>query len=198
MPWAKPPISRRRRRPVAVAGPDARIVRVDWRGPAIGRWSEARPGARSSQEDSGLERLVATKLGVPGQAAGLVVRRRLAAAFERQPLPRLIVVSAPPGFGKSTVLVQWLSGWPGGAGWLSLDAADNDPVVFLRGLWLAVRAATTAGSRHPARRARRPLPSQDGRGDRGDRRHAGGRPPPLRRACSMTITSSRPRRCTKP
>ena len=71
-----------------------------------------------------------------------MVRRRLAAAFERQPLPRLIVVSAPPGFGKSTVLVQWLSGWPGGAGWLSIDAADNDPVVFLRGLWLAARAAT--------------------------------------------------------
>ena len=92
------------------------------------------------------ERLAATRFGVPGQAAGLVVRGRLAAAFELRPLPRLIVVSAPPGFGKSTVLVQWLSRWPGGAGWLSLDAADNDPVVFLRGLWVAVRAATTAAA----------------------------------------------------
>jgi LuxR family maltose regulon positive regulatory protein len=92
---------------------------------------------------------VATKLGVPGQTAGLVVRRRLAAAFERQPLPRLIVVSAPPGFGKSTVLVQWLVGWPGGVGWLSLDAGDNDPVVFLGGLWLAVRAATTGTAETP-------------------------------------------------
>ena len=55
-------------------------------------------------------------------------------------VPPLVLVSAPPGFGKSTLLVQWLTGWPGGVGWLSLDAGDNDPVLFLRGLLMAARS----------------------------------------------------------
>ena len=82
---------------------------------------------------------MATKLGLPGQPAALVRRLRLELTLEAT-VPPLVLVSAPPGFGKSTLLVQWLTGWPGGVGWLSLDAGDNDPVLFLRGLLMAARS----------------------------------------------------------
>ena len=48
-------------------------------------------------------------------------------------------MSAPAGFGKSTLLAQWLAATTDerSAGWLSLDRADNDPVSF----WTYVVAA---------------------------------------------------------
>ncbi|MDQ4089307.1 MAG: LuxR C-terminal-related transcriptional regulator [Actinomycetota bacterium] len=50
--------------------------------------------------------------------------------------PALTLVSAPAGFGKTTLLAEWLAG-TGRTAWLSLDAGDNDPVVF----WAYVVAA---------------------------------------------------------
>lgn len=46
---------------------------------------------------------------------------------------RLTLVSAPAGFGKTTLLAEWVAGAPAGAGavgWVSLDPGDNDPAVF--------------------------------------------------------------------
>ena len=51
---------------------------------------------------------------------------------------RLVLLSAPPGFGKTTALVDWLAASGAGYAWLSLDEADNDPARFLRYLWAAV------------------------------------------------------------
>ncbi len=56
---------------------------------------------------------------------------------------RLVLVSAPPGFGKTTALVDWLATSPVPSAWLALDRADNDPARFLRYLWSA--ASTPAG-----------------------------------------------------
>lgn len=52
---------------------------------------------------------------------------------------RLVLVSAPAGFGKTTLLAEWLDELTGGAGvaWVSLDASDSDPSVF----WSCVVAA---------------------------------------------------------
>jgi len=44
------------------------------------------------------------------------------------------LISAPAGFGKTTLLVEWLRERAGGEGyvaWVSLDEGDNDPVRFL-------------------------------------------------------------------
>ncbi|MCI0696058.1 LuxR C-terminal-related transcriptional regulator [candidate division KSB1 bacterium] len=49
---------------------------------------------------------------------------------------KLILVSAPAGFGKTTLLAEWFAATPasparaGGAGWVSLDQSDNDPAFF--------------------------------------------------------------------
>ncbi len=44
---------------------------------------------------------------------------------------KLTLVSAPAGFGKTTLVSAWLASCDQPAAWLSLDAKDNDPVRFL-------------------------------------------------------------------
>ena len=74
--------------------------------------------------------LVATKLHVPTLRAGLVSRGelvgRLAGADER----KLVLVCAPAGWGKTSVLSQWHSAEPGAFAWVSLDPGDDDRVRF--------------------------------------------------------------------
>ncbi len=44
---------------------------------------------------------------------------------------KLIVISAPAGFGKTTLLSDWISQYKIPAAWYSIDKRDNDPVEFL-------------------------------------------------------------------
>ncbi len=69
-------------------------------------------------------------------------------------MPRLVLISAPAGFGKTTLMTQWLTPGRGEdpalsrtpqalrVGWLSLDAADSDLRAFLTHLVAAVQAAS--------------------------------------------------------
>jgi ATP/maltotriose-dependent transcriptional regulator MalT len=53
---------------------------------------------------------------------------------------RLTLLSAPAGWGKTTVLADWYEERPGGRDtWLTLDAADNDPTRFWTGVVAALR-----------------------------------------------------------
>ncbi|WP_228479409.1 LuxR C-terminal-related transcriptional regulator [Microbacterium atlanticum] len=80
--------------------------------------------------------LLDTKLYRPRPRRSAVARPRLSEQLDRGAESRLTIVSAPAGFGKSTVLGAWLADHAGsGAGgreaaWLSLDAGDNDPALF--------------------------------------------------------------------
>ena len=87
--------------------------------------------------------LLETKLYVPGPRRGLVPRPRLSQRLDRGTTSKLMLISAPAGFGKTTLLTEWLAAGPAGpaderlAAWLSLDRADNDPASF----WTYVIAA---------------------------------------------------------
>ena len=87
--------------------------------------------------------LLETKLYVPRSRRGLVPRPRLSERLDRGTASKLMLVSAPAGFGKTTLLTQWLAAGPAGpagerlAAWLSLDRGDNDPASF----WTYVIAA---------------------------------------------------------
>ncbi len=76
--------------------------------------------------------LLTTKLFVPPIAPGLVVRPRLMQRLGRALSSRLTLVSAPAGFGKTTLVSQWVHQTkpPVPTGWLSLEAAENDPARF--------------------------------------------------------------------
>jgi LuxR family transcriptional regulator, maltose regulon positive regulatory protein len=86
--------------------------------------------------------LVYTKLRPSQARPELVARLRLTATLEREPGRKLTLISAPAGFGKTTLLVEWLRERTGGEGyvaWVSLDEGDNDPVRFLSYLVAALR-----------------------------------------------------------
>ena len=91
--------------------------------------------------------LIETKLFLPRPRAGLVSRPRLRQRLDTGRTARLLLVSAPAGFGKTTLLVDWMASLqttPAAAvrgAWLSLDPADNDPATFWRYLVAAVRTA---------------------------------------------------------
>ena len=86
--------------------------------------------------------LVSTKLRPSQARPNLVARPRLIATLEREAGRKLTLISAPAGFGKTTLLVEWLRERAGGEGyvaWVSLDEGDNDPVRFLSYLVAALR-----------------------------------------------------------
>jgi LuxR family transcriptional regulator, maltose regulon positive regulatory protein len=92
--------------------------------------------------------LVTTKVRVPRTRQELVPRPRLRETLVRYEGRRLTLVSAPAGFGKTTLLSEWLedrSGDGGSIAWLSLEEADNDPARFLAYLVRALRSALGDG-----------------------------------------------------
>jgi LuxR family maltose regulon positive regulatory protein len=85
--------------------------------------------------------LLATKLHIPPLRPTLVARPRLFSKLQQGLGSRLILVSAPAGFGKTTLLSAWLAAGSRPAGWISLDAGDNDPVRFLAYLVAGLESA---------------------------------------------------------
>jgi len=77
--------------------------------------------------------LLGTKLYVPRLRRSLVVRPRLHERLSRGAESKLTLISAPAGFGKTTVLAEWLAAVPAGgpsAAWLSLDPGDSQTGSF--------------------------------------------------------------------
>ncbi len=82
--------------------------------------------------------LIGSKLSAPRVRPGMVVRTALLAQLTAH--TGAVVVVAPPGFGKSTVLAEWGQHDQRPFAWLSLDAGDNDPIVFWSYVAESVRA----------------------------------------------------------
>ncbi len=86
--------------------------------------------------------LLETKLRAPGRRPGLVARPDLMARLDRAVAGhRLTLVSAAAGWGKSTLVGEWLATAGHPCAWLALDAADNDPARFWRYLSEALERA---------------------------------------------------------
>jgi LuxR family transcriptional regulator, maltose regulon positive regulatory protein len=94
-----------------------------------------------------------SKLAVPPPRSGCVARarlvERLSAALDR----KLTLVSAPAGFGKTTLLAEWAAGCGRPVAWLSLDSGDNDLARLLGYLVAALQPIAPgvgSGARHVA------------------------------------------------
>ena len=76
--------------------------------------------------------LITTKIVVPPARPHLVVRQRLLEVIEDAVSRPLTLISAPAGFGKTTLITSWLyeTGNESRTAWLSLDQDDSDPVHF--------------------------------------------------------------------
>ncbi len=101
--------------------------------------SHGDPGAGGRTVAVVLGPLLETKLHVPTRRRGMVTRARLTEQLV-QAESTLTLISAPTGFGKTTLLTEWLADLPDdgpSVAWLSLDTRDNDPTSF----WSYVVAA---------------------------------------------------------
>ncbi|MFN2273979.1 MAG: LuxR C-terminal-related transcriptional regulator [Anaerolineales bacterium] len=78
------------------------------------------------------EMLLKTKLHIPASRSEVVPRPALKAQLEHVVSPNFTLVSAPAGFGKTTLLSSWAERSSRSIAWISLDEGDNDPVQFLR------------------------------------------------------------------
>ena len=98
--------------------------------------------------------LLTTKLYIPPAQPGLVSRPRLIERLNPSSPCKLVLISAPAGFGKTTLLSEWIGHLngessissihpssftlarassrlhPSRVAWVSLDAGDNDPIRF--------------------------------------------------------------------
>ena len=89
--------------------------------------------------------LVSTKLRPSQARPKLVARPRLIERLNREAGRKLTLVSAPAGFGKTTLLSKWCESRADeghSVAWLTLDKGDNDPVRFLSYLVAALRRGT--------------------------------------------------------
>jgi LuxR family maltose regulon positive regulatory protein len=88
--------------------------------------------------------LLETKLYRPRPRRSLVARPRLRERLDRGAEGALTLVAAPPGFGKTTLLAEWLAATSAedrSLAWLSLDQGDNQPSSFWAYLIAALRTA---------------------------------------------------------
>src|SRR2546423_4158043 len=92
--------------------------------------------------------LLSTKLALPRPRPSLVLRESLLARLDEGLEHKLTLLSAPAGFGKTTLVSEWIAtrgerqDSPPVA-WVSLDAGDNDPVRFWRYVITACRSFHT-------------------------------------------------------
>ena len=94
------------------------------------------------------DELLVTKFFIPPQGSKNLPRERLFAALDRGLAPehRLILVSAPAGYGKTALTADWvrrLESTPDGpmVAWLSLDEGDYDPAIFFAYLAASLQKA---------------------------------------------------------
>lgn len=88
------------------------------------------------------EILLQTKLFKPSLKSLLIPRSRLIEKLNAGLDGSVTLVSAPAGFGKTTLISCWLSQIELPAAWLSLDKLDNEPVQFLRYFIAALETVT--------------------------------------------------------
>jgi len=83
--------------------------------------------------------ILATKLYIPPPRPKIVPRPRLIERLNEGMQSKLTLLSAPAGFGKTTLVIEWIASCAWSVAWLSLDEADNDPARFISYLVAALQ-----------------------------------------------------------
>jgi LuxR family maltose regulon positive regulatory protein len=86
--------------------------------------------------------ILTTKLYIPPLRPNVVLRPRLVERLHAGVHRKLTLIAAPAGFGKTTLVSEWVTGCARPTAWLSLDAGENDPTRFL--LYLVAALQTVA------------------------------------------------------
>src|SRR5688500_1822074 len=86
--------------------------------------------ATNRGENSGRIPLLSTKLHPARTRSFLLPRTRLTDKLDDGLQCKLTTITAPSGYGKTTLLSEWARRRNRAAAWLSLDTLDNDPAAF--------------------------------------------------------------------
>jgi LuxR family transcriptional regulator, maltose regulon positive regulatory protein len=94
---------------------------------------------RSDLSRQPADSILEAKLRPPQTRSAWVMRSRLLEELEHATQRAVTLIAAPAGYGKTTVVAQWLASdlRPKIVAWISLDTADNDPVR----LWTNIATA---------------------------------------------------------
>ena len=84
-----------------------------------------------------------TKLCIPPLRSKWITRSRLVNRMDAGFVSKLTLISAPAGFGKTSLLADWVHRQKIPAAWFSVDKADNDPLNFLTYIILALQTVKT-------------------------------------------------------
>src|SRR5512136_1834807 len=95
----------------------------------------------ATTEARAVEPVLMTKLRRPSSPLLLIDRPRLLDQLTTYVDRRLVLVSAPAGYGKTALVSHWLEAAGEAYAWLSLDEQDNDLANFLLYLVAAIRSA---------------------------------------------------------
>src|SRR4030065_1922468 len=87
--------------------------------------------------------ILATKLYIPPHRTKIVLRPRLIEQLNEGLVGKLTLISAPAGFGKTTLVSEWIASCGRPVAWLSLDEGDNEPARFLNYLIAALQTIAT-------------------------------------------------------
>ena len=89
--------------------------------------------------------VVESRIQVPVLRSGLVSRTALVNRLRATDSVPVVTLTAPAGYGKTTVLAQWADRDPRPFAWISIDARDRDPVVLLQHVAAALHAIEPLG-----------------------------------------------------
>ena len=102
--------------------------------------------ARGDNAGGLLDPLLEARLAVPRRHVGTLRRTRLLRQLRSARDRPVISMVAPPGYGKSSLLVQWATEDSAPVAWLTADDTDSDPVVFLTDLAAAIDRRVPLGA----------------------------------------------------
>jgi LuxR family transcriptional regulator, maltose regulon positive regulatory protein len=74
--------------------------------------------------------LLRAKLQAPAINKNAISREKLYQKLQRGTQPKVTLIIAPAGYGKTTAVLDWLRNCDLPSTWLSVDARDNNPALF--------------------------------------------------------------------
>ena len=108
--------------------------------------TQQRDLSRESRPAVSPDPLVEAKFAIPRRQSVTLRRTRLLRLLRSSRDRSVISIVAPPGYGKTSLLVQWATETSGPAAWLTADDSDSDPVVLLTDLAAAIDRVEPLGT----------------------------------------------------